>query len=274
MTPSVASSGLHSVNPSNAAAARLYFLDAENVKPAMRAAKARSFDLLNLGVGSYVLDVGCGPGDDARTLSARVGPSGRVVGLDIDPMMLAEAARRAAASPHAVELKEGDVYALPEPDASFDACRAERTFLHLAEPARAIAEMIRVLKPGGRIAVLDRDIETRTIDAPDRATTRAILHFWCDSFFGGWVGRALPRLFRDAGLVDVAVESTTVIDTDYATFTAQYDLPRIAAQAHAAGVISAEAMTRWRSDLVEMAERGSFFSSMTCFIVSGRKPSR
>jgi ubiquinone/menaquinone biosynthesis C-methylase UbiE len=164
------------------------------------------------------------------------------------------------------------VYALDEPDAAFEACRAERVFLHLAEPARALAEMIRVLAPGGRIAIIDRDIETRTIDAPDRATTRAILNAWCDGFLGGWIGRALTRLFREAGLLDISIDPFTVIDTDYEAYTAQYDLPRVAAHAEAAGVISAEAKEQWLAGIAERAGRGSFLASMTCFIVSGRKP--
>jgi SAM-dependent methyltransferase len=266
------SSGLHSVDPRNDPAARLHFLDAENAKPAMRLAKERSFALLGLRAGLHVLDVGCGPGDDAREMAERVAPGGRVVGVDIDPMMLTEAERRSEGVAQRVQFRQGDVYAIDERDASFDACRAERVFLHLAEPARALAQMMRVIKPGGRIVVLDRDIETRTIDAPDRAATRAIVNFWCDSFFGGWVGRALPRLFREAGLLDVWVEPVTVVDTDYATFNAQYDLPRIVAQAEAGGAISAEAGARWLASIVERADRGSFFTSMTCFVVSGRKP--
>jgi ubiquinone/menaquinone biosynthesis C-methylase UbiE len=87
--------------------------------------------------------------------------------------------------------------------------------------------MARVVKPGGRVVVLDRDIETRTIDVPDRALTRRILNFWCDSFLGGWIGRQLPRLFREAGLSDVTVEPVTVIDRDFAAFDAQYNPARI-----------------------------------------------
>jgi ubiquinone/menaquinone biosynthesis C-methylase UbiE len=273
MTPPPGPSGLHSVHPGNHPRARLYFLDAENRKPEIQAAKRRNFDRLALRPGGRVLDVGCGPGDDARALAAIVGASGRVVGIDVDPMMLEEAERRSAGQPHRVEFRLGDVYRLEEPDAAFDACRAERVFLHLDEPAGALTEMIRVLEPGGRLSLIDRDIETRTIDAPDRVTTRAILNAWCDGFRGGWIGRALPRLFREAGLLDIVVESTTVIDTDYDAYMAQYDLARVAAYAQKGGVISGDAGARWLAGLADHARRGSFFASMTCFIVSGRKRS-
>ena len=158
-----------------------------------------------------------------------------------------------------------------EADASFDGCRAERMFLHLEDPARALAEMARVVKPGGRVTVIDRDIETRTIDAPDKALTRAIVNFWCDAFLGGWVGRALPRLFRETGLQDVSAEPFTVIDTDPLAFNAQYNLPRIVAQAEASGAIGPGEGARWLAGLDATIAKGSFFSSMTCFVVVGRK---
>jgi ubiquinone/menaquinone biosynthesis C-methylase UbiE len=271
----VTSSGLHSVHPGNHPRARFGFLDAENRKPEIQAAKQRSLARLALQPGDRVLDVGCGPGDDARALAALVGAQGLVVGIDVDPMMLAEAERRSAETPSTsapVQFRLGDVYAIDAADASFEACRAERVFLHLAEPARALAEMIRVLVPGGRLAVIDRDIETRTIDAPDRATTRAILHAWCDNFRGGWIGRALPRLCHDAGLLDIVVDSFTVIDRDYDDYNAQYDLARVAAYAQEVGAISVEAGARWLASIGEQARRGSFLASMTCFMVTGRKP--
>jgi ubiquinone/menaquinone biosynthesis C-methylase UbiE len=278
---------LHSVYVGNPPLARFAFLDAENRKPEIQAAKQRSLARLALRPGNRVLDIGCGPGDDARALAAIVGAQGRVLGIDVDPMMLAEAERRSAAlagdaaeaaqtaappSLAPVVFRLGDVYAIDALDDSFDACRAERVFLHLAEPARALAEMIRVLAPGGRIAVLDRDIETRTIDAPDRPTTRAILNAWCDNFRDGWIGRALPRLFREAGLLDIAVEAFTVIDTDYESYLAQYDLPRVAAYAQEMGVIGEDAGRRWLVSIEEQARRGSFLASMTCFMVTARKP--
>jgi hypothetical protein len=85
------------------------------------------------------------------------------------------------------------------------------------------------------------------------------------------VGRALPRLFREAGLADVIVEPFTRVDSDYAAFNAQYDLPRIVARAQAMGAITAEEGSRWLAELDVRARRGTFFASMTSFVVSGRR---
>jgi ubiquinone/menaquinone biosynthesis C-methylase UbiE len=265
---------LHSVDQANTLESRLRFLDAEAAKPAIRLAKAWTIEQLVLRPGGHVLDLGCGAGDDARQLAAAVGAQGRVVGIDIDSAMVEEARRRGGGSAVEVEFRQGDVYRIPFDAETFDGVRAERTFLHLDEPARALAEITRVARRGGAIVVLDRDIETRTIDATNRRVTRRIVHFWCDSMRGGWVGRSLLRLFREAGLEDLSVAPFTVIDTDYDVFNRQYDLPRVVARAQEAGALTAEEAESWLRDVESRAKRGSFFASMTCFGVSGRKSGR
>lgn len=266
------SSGLHSVDQANDLAVRLGFLDAERAKPEMRAAAARLLHVLAPRPGDRVLDVGCGAGDATRAVAERVAPGGIAIGVDIDPLMVGEAKRRSAGAALPVQFRVGDIYTLDFPGASFDACRGERVFLHLREPARALGNLVRMLAPGGRLVLLERDIETRTIDADDRSVTRRLMNFWTDSFFNGWIGRALPRLFREAGLTDVGVEPFTRIDDDYAAFNAQYNPPRIVARAVEAGVVAADEGARWLAALDARARDGHFFATMTSFLVAGRRP--
>src|SRR5262245_20254410 len=95
--------------------------------------KRRTYELMQLGPGQAVLDVGCGPGTDTLALAALVGEQGRVVGVDYDAAMIEEADRRAAAEgigPR-VEHRQVDSSSLPFDDGTFDACRSERVFEHL-----------------------------------------------------------------------------------------------------------------------------------------------
>jgi demethylmenaquinone methyltransferase / 2-methoxy-6-polyprenyl-1,4-benzoquinol methylase len=101
--------------------------------------------------GGSALDVACGSGKLAARLAALAGPHGRIVGLDFSPRML-ELARRQHTG---IEFVEGDALNLPFYDAEFDASTIAFGLRNLADPVRGLAEMIRVVKPGGRAVVLE-----------------------------------------------------------------------------------------------------------------------
>ena len=112
--------------------------------------------LPHLNAGMDLLDVGCGPATITADLAERVAP-GRVVGLDAAPGAL-EAARATLAErdlPAGVELTNGDIMSLPFDDDTFDVAHAHQVLQHLSDPVGALAEMRRVTRPGGIVAVRD-----------------------------------------------------------------------------------------------------------------------
>jgi ubiquinone/menaquinone biosynthesis C-methylase UbiE len=115
----------------------------------------RLLDAAQIGPDDRVLDVGTGTGVVALLAAGRVAPDARVVGVDISEEMLATAREKAARLPEAdrIELRRVDVQALDLPDASFDAVVSLFAIAHLPDPAAAFAQMHRVLRPGGRLAV-------------------------------------------------------------------------------------------------------------------------
>ncbi|RDV82863.1 class I SAM-dependent methyltransferase [Ammonifex thiophilus] len=104
--------------------------------------------LLSLRPGEKVLDAGCGTGIVSRALAA---DGAEVTGIDISPAMLAVAREKSAGTD--ITYLEGDITSLPFPDASYDAVVCFTTLEFVAEPERALEEMWRVLKPGGRLIV-------------------------------------------------------------------------------------------------------------------------
>ena len=120
------------------------------------AADSAAYLLAHLRAGMDLLDVGCGPASITADLAERVTP-GRVVALDAAAGAL-EAARatlRERGLSGQVEVTSGDVMALPFEDASFDVVHAHQVLQHLADPVGALAEMRRVTRPGGIVAVRD-----------------------------------------------------------------------------------------------------------------------
>jgi ubiquinone/menaquinone biosynthesis C-methylase UbiE len=116
------------------------------------AANSAAYLLPHLRPGDRLLDVGCGPGTITADLAAAVAP-GRVVAIDRAESVLAEARTVAPTA----EVRTGDVYALDEPDDTFDVTHAHQVLQHLTDPVAALREMRRVTRPGGLVAVRDGD---------------------------------------------------------------------------------------------------------------------
>ncbi len=106
-------------------------------------------DLAEVTVGDRVLDVACGTGIVARTAADRTGPTGRVVGLDLNEAMLT-VARRVRPD---LDWRRGDATSLPFPDASFDVALCQSGLMFVRDPAAAVDELARVVGPAGRVAV-------------------------------------------------------------------------------------------------------------------------
>jgi len=244
------------------------FLDAANRQTSIGACKHIVLDALRLRDGSRALDLGCGLGGDTFQVAQLVGARGRATGVDVSTNMIEAAARRAGTRGLPVDFEVGDSQALRFADGAFDAVRAERMLMHVPDAERAIAEMARVLAPGGRIAVLDFDWETQVCDSPHKETTRTIALTFCDSMKNGWIGRRMPRLFRAHGITDVAVRNEVV----YVTFEfLGLLLGGHVARLHDTGVLSREQANQWWTSLAESDRSREFLYGFTAFIVSGTR---
>jgi len=118
---------------------------------------ATLLDVLAPLSGERLLEVGSGSGVLCRLMAPYIAPSGRVTGLDISPAFIAQACRYAAEQGMAgsIAFAVGQAETLPYADARFDAAYAARLMLHVNRPDVVLREMMRVVRPGGRIVLMD-----------------------------------------------------------------------------------------------------------------------
>lgn len=171
-----------------------------------------------------------------------------------------------------MEFQQGDAQQLRFADASFDRAIANQLLVHLDAPERALREMVRVTRPGGLVAIWEGDWETLVVDSPDREVTRRIMNFFCDSLPQGWVGRTLPRLFAEAGLVDVQVQPETLMLPGAVWLDPHYGFGRISEFAERGGAISVAEREVWQADVERRSRDLGLFVAFTGFRVVGRRP--
>ena len=176
--------------------------------------RARAVDLSRLAEGQAGLDVCCGTGDLALELKRRVGPAGSVVGLDFSEAMLERARAKAHGRGLDVKYELGNALELPHPDSSFDVATAGFGVRNLADVGRGIAEMARVVRPGGHVVVLE-------ITTPKRPPLS-----W---FYRVWFDRVVPALGTLAGQRD----AYSYLPNSVRRFP---DAPRLAAVMREAGL--------------------------------------
>jgi SAM-dependent methyltransferase len=169
---------------------------------------------LDIHPGMHVLDVGAGTGVYTRLMASRLQGEGRAVGVELQPTLVQEATRHATAEGwgELVEFQEGDATALPFPDSSFDLVFCNSVLWLLPEPARALAEMRRVLRPGCRALAAEPDGGLVHSYDPDRPRLGELDLRFQECFVRGAraldghdyeIGRRLPSLFLAAAFVRV-----------------------------------------------------------------------
>jgi arsenite methyltransferase len=216
---------------------------------------------LDLQPGEDVLDIGSGPGLLAAEIAADVGAQGSVHGVDPSESMLAIAARRERRADSApLTFAAGDAYALPFPDGSFDAAVSTQVFEYLPDVPGALAEAHRVLRPGGRLLILDTDWDSIVWHSRDLERMRRVLTAWDEHLVDPYLPRRLTRLCEAAGLTVTERTAIPLLNAGYDQNTYSAGLIGFIAAfvPGRQGLTEADA-TAWADDLIALGDE-YFFS--------------
>lgn len=249
-------------------------LEALYATPHAVARREAALMALDPAAGQRGLDIGPGPGLLACELAERIGPTGRLVAIDTNPAMLAMTARRAEAQQMAdrIELREADATALPR-DGTFDFVVASQVYEYVPDIALALTEAARVLRPGGRLAIIDTEWDSLTIHADDTERTRRAAAAWDLHLAHPNLPRRLPGLLRRAGLELTSVKVLPIVSLkleagDYAA--AMVDL--IADYIRDRADFTASEVDAWLADLRRQSDSGAFFFSLNQYLFRSVRP--
>jgi ubiquinone/menaquinone biosynthesis C-methylase UbiE len=221
---------------------------------------------LGLHAGERVVDIGCGPALLAAVMAAQVGPSGHVSGVDVSDSMLALARARAESlSELFMDFQRGGAQELPFPDQSFDVAVSTQVLEYVPDIAAAVAEMYRVLRPGGRVLLLDTDWDTIVWHSTDPARTHRILTAWDEHLVHKHLPRTLKVSLEEAGFEVTRTQVFPLLNVGYDVDTYSAGMLQFICEfvVGRQGITQADA-DAWRDDLQSMG--GGYFFSLNRYL--------
>lgn len=247
-------------------------VEAMYATPDVAGQRRRVIELLAPSAGEQVLDVGAGPGFLLHEMAQAVGVAGRVVGIDPSEPMLALARRRCEEQPQ-VELRVGEATALPFDDASFDAVVSTQVYEYVADMEKALAEVRRVLRPGGRVLILDTDWDSIVWRTSDRARMRRVLEAWDEHLADPHLPQTLGNALEVAGLAVERVEVVPLVNPTLAPDTYSFGI-LAAIQGFVPGRcgVEQEEAEAWADELRARGAAGEYFFSLNRYVFLARAP--
>jgi ubiquinone/menaquinone biosynthesis C-methylase UbiE len=244
-------------------------LEAAYLTPDVVEQRHATLRALGLRPGERVLDVGSGPGLLAAEMARAVGPAGHVTGIDVSDAMLALGRRRCGDLDGAgrVGFVKADATALPFPDATFDAATSVQVYEYVADLPSALAELHRVLRPGGRALVLDTDWDSIVWHATNPGRMQRLLAAWVERFADPHLPRSLASQLRHAGFQVKQPEVLVLLNPEYDPDTYSVANGEIMADfAVAQGGMTREEADAWRADLHQLGREGRYFYSLNRYL--------
>ncbi len=237
----------------------------------------RNLQWYGLQNGMSVLELGSGPGFVTEQL-ANILPDSEITALEIDSMLLDEARNRLHYIPSSrLHFVQESVYDTGLPDNSYDFAVARLLFLHLHHPLKAAQEIYRILKPGGKLVIIDIDDGMFGAIYPDIMLLPSVLRKLADyqASKGGnrYIGRSLPRLLARTGYIDLDIDTITQHSDLHGVegFKRQFDINRFKGF-YQKGIINIEEFEQLKQASENMNDSPEAYAMMNFVMAYGKKP--
>ena len=232
--------------------------------------RQKTLDVLKLKTGELVLDIGCGVGFLTHEMALQVGKSGKVIGLDKNPAMISHARKRCVRLKQ-TEFYEGDAGKLPVDDQTLDAVSCTQVLLYVKDVPNVLAEMRRILKPAGRIVIVETDWRGVVLNNADDSLTNKIFSAWDSAVSSPNLPVHLIPLLKKHGFSQIQVEAVPILNTEYTPSNFSYDMMKwITKNAVKQGVCNEAQRGIWLKELEERERTGSYFFCVNRFLFSAK----
>jgi len=234
---------------------------------------------LGITTGQQVLDLGCGSGVITRELARQVYPA-QTVGVDISKTLIdkglstyTESGQRTQEN---ISFHQGNVYSLPFPDNSFDVVYARLLFQHLSAPSDALTSILRILKPGGKLCILDVDKGWSSLYPEPKSSIEldeAIIQKQLSQGGDPWVGRKLSYYLASAGFE--AVDTTvTLVDSNRLGLAHFFGMLAFGGSHKSEESELAALQEKFRPDVKTLLRDPSSWAGFGLFVATGVKQAR
>lgn len=233
--------------------------------------RQRILKALNPQPGQRILDVGCGPGHQAFEIASAVGKTGRVDGVDVADDGIQIAQMRCSGIGNA-SFQIGSAFDLPFEENTFDAAMSSQVFEYLDDVYGALAEISRVLKPGGRILIHDTDWGALLWHSKDPDRMKRVLCCWDAHLADSHLPQRLGSLLADAGFRDVGIEPIVHVEGRLEPKSMSDVLITCIALYVSSQGISRTESEEWAAELRELGAKNKYFFSSNEYIFTAAKP--
>lgn len=246
-------------------------LEAVYLTPDVVEQREKIMALLGVREGDKALDIGCGPGLTTLALAQATGTNGAVTGVDIAEPMLALARKRCAQYSN-VSFTTADVTALPYEDGSFDIALATQVYEYVEQVDQALKELARVVKPGGRVLIVDTDWESAVWASNDDDRMRKVIDTWNTHIPHPQLPRDLKFRMEQAGFKQVSVDVVPLVNTVYDPQTYSVGMMTLLGNfAIGRNGITEQEIADWKADARLMGEQQRYFFSLNRYVFIANK---
>ena len=232
--------------------------------------RQHTLNRLSVKLGEQILDVGCGVGFLSYEIALQTGDSGRVSGIDQNSEMIRHANKRCE-SLRNTEFSKANAEDLPFPEKSFDAACCTQVLLYVNDVAQVLLGIRRVLKPAGRIIIVETDWRGVVLNSDYDSITRKIFSAWDAAVPSPNLPVRLVPLLVDNGVCNVDVEPIPILNTEYTPSQFSHGMMNwITRNALKKGVITKEQSQKWLDDLDEKGKSENYFFCVNRFLFSAQ----